>query len=277
MKKNQKTEISWDIDPNEEEQAKTTEPVAPGVSADSSSPAAANTTTASDKKSRRISRQAIQFDLEGLQTDFPTARDLERFVYDRTGYILNLKGLANAVKYQIAMDTLNGIEPDPELITSENPYLEKTEQIPTDPLKAVPPRDPRIDTFGPEVNIFDTGTFPHPDPDWRSQDKKANVVFRKYANGAITYEIIGPIAQRAIGVKVNKFGTRVPEKLTWVDPRTGEQIIKNSDGSFTPLGTRLRAFMRKQRMNNSNQWDIWIDRDFVVKDSYINDNPWQNT
>ena len=46
------------------------------------------------------------FDLEGLMTDFPTARDLERFVFDETGVVLNLKGRANKLKYQIAMDAL---------------------------------------------------------------------------------------------------------------------------------------------------------------------------
>ena len=270
MKKNEsKADISWDIDPIEEETAKVTAPAAP------KEPELVIETKA--KSSKRITKQAIQFDLEGLKTDFPTAKELERFVYDRTGHILQLKGLANAVKYQIAMDTLNGIDPDPDFLTTENPYLEKTELVPTDPFLDAPARDERIASFGPEVNIFDTNMFPHPDPEWRAQDKKATVTFRKYSNGAITYEILGPVAQRAVGVKVNKFGQKVPEKYVWVDPRTGEQVIKNGDGSFTPLGTRLRAFMRKQRMNNSNQWDIWIDRDFVVQDSYINDNPWSNT
>jgi hypothetical protein len=30
------------------------------------------------------------YDLEGLMTDFPTAKDLERFVFDETGIVLNL-------------------------------------------------------------------------------------------------------------------------------------------------------------------------------------------
>ena len=30
------------------------------------------------------------FDMEGLMTDFPTAKELEKFVYDRTGVVLNL-------------------------------------------------------------------------------------------------------------------------------------------------------------------------------------------
>ena len=67
---------------------------------------------------------------------------------------------------------------------------------------------------------------------------------------------------------------QVPEKYSWVDPRTGEQVIRNADGSYTALGTRLRAFMRKQRFNTTNQWDVWIDRDFVVSEDYIDDNPW---
>lgn len=225
-------------------------------------------------KSRRITKKAIAFDMEGLQTDFPTAKDLEQFVYDRTGYILQLKGLANAVKYQIAMDTLNGVEPDEDFLTTENPYLEKKDLVPVDPMKVLPPRDPSIDEAGPEVNTFHTNLFPHPDPDWKAQGQSCTVQFVKYANGMITYEILGPIAQRAVGERVNKFGQRVPEKYIWVDPRTGEQVVKRGDGSMTPLGTRLRAFMRKQRMNNSNQWDIWVDRDFVVAESYINDNPW---
>ena len=48
------------------------------------------------------------FDIEGLMTDFPTAKDLERFVFDETGIVLNLKGRANKMKYQVAMDVLNG-------------------------------------------------------------------------------------------------------------------------------------------------------------------------
>lgn len=272
MKKNEKTaDISWDIDPIEDH--KTTSPNKP--EAPVAAAVQAEPPKAAEKVAKKPARK-IQFDLEGLKTDFPTARDLERFVYDRTGYILNLKGLANNVKYQLAMDTLNGEAPDDEFLTDENPYLEKTEIVPTDPFKSAPTRDPRIATFGPEVSIFDTNVFPHPDPEWRAQDKKATVTFRKYANGAITYEIIGPVAQRAIGLKVNKFGAKVPERYVWVDPRTGEQVIKNADGSLTPLGTRLRAFMRRQAFNKTNQWDVWIDRDFVVADSYINDNPWGN-
>ena len=88
----------------------------------------------------------IQFDLEGLMTDFPTAKDLERFVYDETGIVLNLKGRANKLKYQIAMDVLNGEEVDPVFLGSENPYVDKAEMIPIEDLKPVPARDPKLFT-----------------------------------------------------------------------------------------------------------------------------------
>lgn len=214
------------------------------------------------------------YDLEGLMTDFPTAKELEKFVFDQTGIVLNLKGRSNKFKYQTAMDVLNGAEPDSALLGTENPYLDKNELIPTEELKPTPDPDPMIARAGPVVNKFDTNLFPHPDPDWRAQDQKATVTFKKYSNGIITYEILGPIALRAVGTRINKYGKEQAEKYVWIDPRTGEQVIKHADGSFTPLGTKLRAFMRKQRMNNSNQWDVWIDRDFVAPDQIINDNPW---
>jgi hypothetical protein len=52
------------------------------------------------------------YDIDGLMTDFPTATALERFVYDETGAVLNLKGRANKLKYQVAMDVLNGLQVD---------------------------------------------------------------------------------------------------------------------------------------------------------------------
>lgn len=214
------------------------------------------------------------FDMEGLMTDFPTARDLEKFVYDQTGVVLNLKGRSNKLKYQIAMDVLNGEIPPVEMLGNENPYVDKTDLVPVDELKPIPARDVSIASAGPEVNVFDTNLFPHPDPELRAQGQNCQVRFCKYATGMITYEILGPITQRAVGERINKYGRNVPEKYTWVDPRSGEQVIVRSDGSLTPLGTKIRGFMRKQRFNKSNQWDVWVDRDFVVRDELINDNPW---
>ena len=217
----------------------------------------------------------LAFDMEGLMTDFPTATELQKFVYDSTGVVLNLKGRANKVKYQIALDVLNGNIPPMELLGSENPYLDKNDLIPEEPLGPPPASDPTIKTAGGLVTRFGTNSFPHPDPEWRSEDQKCLVVFRKYANSMITYEILGPLGRRAIGSKINKFGQPQPEKIIWVDPRTGEQVIRRGDGTLTPIGTRLRAHMQKLRVNKSNQWDIWIDRDFVVQDGAQSiDNPW---
>lgn len=222
----------------------------------------------------QVDPDLLRYDIEGLMTDFPTATELQRFVYDQTGLVLSLKGRSNKFKYQVAMDVLNGEAPPEAVLGTENPYLDKVELIPEDPLKELPPRDPAIDAAGPLVTRFGTSVFPHPDPEWRAKDQKCQVVFRKYMNGTITYEVLGPIAKRAVGTKINKFGQKQPEKFTWTDPRTGEQIIRDGAGKLTPLGTRLQAFMKKQRVNKSNHWDTWIDRDFVAADNVILDNPW---
>jgi len=222
----------------------------------------------------KLAKPDFGYDMEGLMTDFPTATELQKFVYDQTGVVLNLKGRANRVKYQVAMDTLNGTLPAQEFLGSENPYLDKNELVPQDPLRELPPRDSAIDSAGPEVTRFTTKVFPHPDPEWRAQDQKCHVIFRKYASGMITYEILGPIARKAFGTKMNKFGQMQPERIGWIDARTGEQVVRRNDGSITPIGTRLRGFMKRQRVNKTNQWDLWIDREFVMNGDLVTDNPW---
>ena len=253
---------AWDIDPETGDTVAMTED-------DAAIPSGLES-----EEPRVMKPTVIEFDLEGLMTDFPNATELQKFVYDQTGIVLNLKGRANKLKYQIAMDTLNGTIPDEAYLGVENPYLDKSELIPTEPLRELPPRDPIIDASGPEVTRFSTNQFPHPDPDWRAQDQKCQVIFRKYANNLITYEVLGPIAQRALGTKINKFGQKQPERIVWIDCRTGEQIIRNDRGQLTPLGTRLKSFMTRMKVNKSNQWDIWIDRDFVLAGDLVSDNPW---
>ena len=58
------------------------------------------------KKETSVKPQPVSvepmYDLEGLMTDFPTARELEKFVFDQTGHVLNLKGRSNKFKYQTA-------------------------------------------------------------------------------------------------------------------------------------------------------------------------------
>jgi len=214
------------------------------------------------------------FDLEGLMTDFPTARELEQFVYDQTGYVLNLKGRSNRFKYQTAMDVLNGQTPDDYLLGAENPYLDKNDIIPMDKLRDSFPIPEQV-TNVPMITMFQTRQFPHPDPDWKAAGQKCDVVFKKYINNVITYEIIGPVASRAVGTRVNKFGKEVPEKYEWVDPRQGEQVIRDVTGQFTPVGTRLRTAMQKQKVNKTDWWTAWIDRDFVIGGNNASiDDPW---
>lgn len=217
---------------------------------------------------------ARDFDLEGLMTDFPTARDLERFVYDETGIVLNLKGRANRLKYQVAMDVLNGSDVDPKFIGKDNPYLEKTDMVPEEPMKTLPPRDPSIPERSELQNEFFTAFVPHSDQEYHAQGRKMHCTFKKYKNGMITYEVIGPIEPRPYGEKIDKWGKVRPEIIRWVDPRTGEQIVQRSDGTFTPIGRRLKAMMQTFRYNNTNQWVKYVDRDFISLDKRAADNPW---
>ena len=82
-----------------------------------------------------------EYDIEGLMTDFPTANLLERFVYDETGVVLNLKGRANQLKYKVALDVLNGKDIDSKFIGNENPYIDKNDLVPVEEPKPVPARD----------------------------------------------------------------------------------------------------------------------------------------
>lgn len=220
------------------------------------------------------SLNAIQFDLEGLMTDFPTAKELERFVFDETGIVLNLKGRANKLKYQIAMDVLNGDDVDPVFLGQNNPYIDKTELVPVEELKPKPERDKTLPARSQMQNSFYCPMIPHPDDDMRAQDKKVHMVFRKYDNGMISYEIQGPLEQIPHGEKINKYGKIVPEIIKWVDPRTGEQVVMREDGTLTQQGKRLRALMQTKRVNKTNQWDVWIDREFLSVDDSVLNNVW---
>jgi len=221
-----------------------------------------------------IGTNAGEYDMDGLMTDFPTAKELERFVFDETGIVLNLKGRANKLKYQVAMDVLNGETVDPKFVGGDNPYIDKTELIPVEDLKTVPPKDPSLPGNDELQNIFVSNAIPHPDFEARMQDKKVSVYFRKYKTGQISYEIVGPVDQRPHGVKLDKYGRERPEIIKWVDPRTGEQVIVREDGSMTPQGRKLRAMMQTFRVNKSNHWDTWIDREFVSLNDAVASNPW---
>jgi hypothetical protein len=238
-------------------------------------PETADTKIQLSRQDRAVSEPL--YDLEGLMTDFPTAKELEKFLYDKTGISLDLKGRSNKYKYQTALDILNGAEPDPVLLNPENPYLDKNDLVPIDPMKVLPPRPQEVvDSW--MVTQFHTRTFPHPDAEWKAQGQKCDVVFRKYVNNVITYEILGPISTRPVGVRINKFGKEVPEKFEWVDPRTGEQVIRTENGMITPIGSRLKNAMQRQKVNKTNIWETWIDREFIITNgsSSTLDNPWGN-
>ena len=220
------------------------------------------------------SLNSIQFDLDGLMTDFPTAKELERFVFDETGIVLNLKGRANKLKYQVAMDVLNGEEVDPVFLGDNNPYIDKTELVPVEELKPEPARDPSLPAKSTLQNSFYCPMIPHPDDAMRAQDKKVDMMFRKYSNGMISYEIQGPLEQIPHGEKINKYGKVVPEIIKWIDPRTGEQVVMREDGTLTPQGKRLRALMQTKKVNKSNQWEVWIDREFISIDNSVLNNVW---
>jgi hypothetical protein len=215
-----------------------------------------------------------EYDIEGLMTDFPTATDLERFVFDQTGVVLSLKGRANKLKYQVAMDVLNGEPLDPKFIGEGNPYLDKMDMVPEEPMKTLPPRDPAIPDRSELQNEFFTAFVPHSDAEYHARGVKMHCTFRKYKTGMITYEVLGPIEPKPHGEKIDKFGRIRPEIIKWVDPRTGEQILQREDGTLTPIGRRLRAMMQTMRYNNTNQWVKYIDRDFLSLDRRAAQNPW---
>ena len=111
------------------------------------------------------------FDIDGLMTDFPTAKDLERFVFDETGIVLNLKGRANKLKYQVAMDALNGLEVDTKFLGGDNPYIDKAEMVPVEEMKPVPARDSSLPPESELQNHFYSPFVPHPDSEYRARNK----------------------------------------------------------------------------------------------------------
>jgi len=219
-------------------------------------------------------KASADYDIEGLMTDFPTATDLERFVFDETGVVLSLKGRANKLKYQVAMDVLNGEPVEPKFIGEGNPYLDKMDMVPEEPMKTLPPRDAAIPPLDQLQNEFFTAFVPHSDAEYHARGVKMHCTFRKYKTGMITYEVLGPIEPKPHGEKIDKFGRIRPEIIKWVDPRTGEQILQREDGTLTPIGRRLRAMMQTMRYNNTNQWVKYIDRDFLSLDRKAAANPW---
>ena len=214
------------------------------------------------------------FDLEGLMTDFPTATELERFVFDQTGIVLSLKGRANKLKYQTAMDALNGVDIDPKFMGSENPYLDRIDMVPEEPMPPIPDRDKSLPPENEMQNYFFSPFVPHPDPEYRALGKKCHCTFRKYNDGTISYEINGPWEKKEVGSKIDKYGRTRPEIIKWIGAATGEQMVQREDGTLTPTGRRLRTMMQSMRINAGNIWDTFVDRDFGQFNQEAIVDPW---
>ena len=220
--------------------------------------------------------RAMEYSIAGLREDFPTAKELEQFVFDETRVALKLKGIDPAKKYEIAYAILTGADIDHKYITGINPYLDNNELIPEDPLKDIPSRDPRLPTEA-AMSVYLDMNVPHPDKEMRAMGNKVHCRFMTYPSGAISYEITGPLEKHSQGEKLDKYGRSRPEKFYWVDPRTGEQAIRYSDGSYTKMGQRLRTLMESRRVNKQQSvWNIWIDRSFTQFNKGAIENPWDN-
>jgi hypothetical protein len=217
-----------------------------------------------------------EYDLDGLKTDFPTATDLERFVYDQTQVALQLKGLANNLKYDLALKVLNGKDIEPKYLSRENPHLDKNDLVPVEPLKPIPQRDKRLPGTDDIQYLFHEHRFPHTDTDLRALGAYVVVCFRKYKNGMISYEVEGPLEKRSYGEKLDKYGRARPEVIKYIDPRSGEQLLKDKDGSITPQGLKIKAYIETMLKVNkrSSVWDVWIDRNLSAFNRDSVDNPW---
>jgi len=222
-------------------------------------------------KKQDKSQLNTDFDLEGLQTDFPTAKELERFVYDQTGIVLNLKGRSNAVKYEVALRALNTQDVEEKYLGAENPYIERADLVPEEPLQPVPPRGEGLPPESQVANTFYSPMIPHPDKESRSRKQQVSVIFRKYRNNVLTYEVIGPIEPRPEGKVLDKYGKERPEIIRWVDPRTGEQLMRDREGVYTEVGNRLRAVLVKQGV-----FANWVDKDIMRSDTTLLRDVWGN-
>ena len=209
------------------------------------------------------------YDIEALKLDLPSAKDLAQFVYDKTGIALDLIGKPKEDQYQVAKRALEGKNVPQDYLTGENPYVDKRDLIPEDPMPAAPDREKDLPDVDSRVHFFGATNMPHPlDP---QSDRKVHINFRKYDNGVITYEIVGPLEKQAIGSRINKFGQTVPEKYSWLDPRSGERMMRRADGTFTTSGRGLYTYCVGEK--GAGIWSL-IDREQVsISQKNIAD-PW---
>ena len=209
------------------------------------------------------------YDIEALKADLPTAKELAQFVYDRTQIALDLIGKSKEDQYIVAKNALEGKKVPAEFITSENPYVDKKELIPVDEVRKLPERSKDLPPEDSQVHFFGATNMPHPlDP---QSDKKVGINFRKYENGLITYQVMGPLEQIAVGSRINKYGQTVPEKYSWIDPRTEELVMRRPDGTFTEKGRGLHTYLVGEK--GGGVWSL-IDRDMTSVTAKNISDPW---
>jgi hypothetical protein len=209
------------------------------------------------------------YDIGSLKEDLPTAKELAQFVYDKVNISLDLIGKPKEEQYTVAKNALEGKKIPSEYLTNENPWVDKKDTIPEDPLRVMPKRNPDLPDPEAQVHYFGATNMPHPlDP---QSDKKVYIDFRKYENNLITYQITGPVEQIPVGEKINKYGQRVPEKYSWIDPRTEERVLRNPDGTFTKEGRGVHTFLIGEK--GGGVWTL-IDRDIVSISSKNIADPW---
>jgi hypothetical protein len=207
--------------------------------------------------------------------DFPTARALEQFVYTQTNceVSLNLQGRSNQLKYNLALDALDGKRIPDKYLSKDNPYMEKTDLVPEEEIKPVPSRHKDCPDPSTEMSRYDTNRLPHPDAQSASQGLFCSCLFRSYRDGTVTYEIIGPVDKREEGQRLNKFGHMQPALIRWIDPRTGEQILQYPNGTFTPIGQILHEKLKS--LDGLDVYTRYVKRSIGSIDKAILANPWK--
>ena len=209
------------------------------------------------------------YDIESLKEDLPTAKELAQFVYDKTSISLDLIGKPKADQYLAAKNALEGKKVPAEYISDINPYVDKKELIPQDELPPLPERPKDLPSVDSRIHFFGATNMPHPlDP---QSDRKVQIDFYKYDNGAVTYQINGPVEQIAIGERINKYGIKQPERYGWIDPRTEEILLKRPDGTFTEKGRGIYAYCIGEK--GGGIWPL-IDRNFLANIEKNVTNPW---
>ena len=209
------------------------------------------------------------YDIEALKADLPSAKELAQFIYDKVGLSLDFVGKPKEDQYLVAKNALEGKKIPSDYITELNPYIDRKETIPMDELKPLPPRPADLPSPDSQMHFFGATNMPHPsDP---QSDRKVQINFRKYENGLITFQIMGPVEQQAVGSRLNKFGQNVPEKYEWLDPRTEETVMKRPDGTYTEKGRGLQSYCAGEK--GGGIWGL-IDRDMTSITQKNVVNPW---